>query len=162
VLGERTVGHLIGEMGLLQDAGRSATAIALEPTVMLAISKKDFWRLMYEDREFQQMVVATLIGNVLTADENRIAIAAPERDLFDRVSKLASENEQLAELMQLRQETIHFIVHDLRNPLHMMHMVLENLDLAGDKLDEDRRGRFLALARGGVDRMLGMVDAMLD
>lgn len=162
VLGERTVGHLIGEMGLLQDAPRSASAIALEPTLLLAISKKDFWRLMYESHEFQQMVVATLISNILTADENRIAIAAAERELFDRLSKLASENEQLAELMQLRQETIHFIVHDLRNPLHMMHMVLENLDLGGDKLDEERKARFLALARGGVDRMLGLVDAMLD
>jgi signal transduction histidine kinase len=162
VLGERTVGHLIGEMGLLQDAPRSASAIALEPTMLLAISKTDFWRLMYENRDFQQMVVATLIGNVLTADENRIAVAAAERDLFDRLSKLASENEQLAELMQLRQETIHFIVHDLRNPLHMMHMVIENLGLGADKIDEARRARFLALARGGVDRMLGMVDAMLD
>ena len=162
VLGERTVGHLIGEIGLLQETPRTASAVALDPTVLLAISKTDFWRLMYEDRDFQQMVIATLIGHLLTADQNRIAIAAAERELFERLSKLATENEQLAELMQLRQETIHFIVHDLRNPLHMMHMVLENLDLGGDKLDEERRARFLALARGGVERMLGLVDAMLD
>jgi len=160
-LGQRGPGNLIGEISLLSDAPRSASALALEPSILLAITRDDFWRMMKEEA-FQQMVMQTLIEHIRTADQSRVSAAVVERELLDRISSLASERERLAEIMQLRQETIRFIVHDLRNPLNLTRMALSMVEMTGDVKPDDPQVRFMAMAKGGLQRMLSLVDVILD
>jgi signal transduction histidine kinase len=160
-LGQRGPGNLIGEISLLSDAARSASALALEPSILLAITRDDFWRMMKEEA-FQQTVMHTLIEHIRTADQSRVSAAVAERELLDRISSLASERERLAEIMQLRQETIRFIVHDLRNPLNLTRMALSMVEMTGDVKPDDPQVRFMAMAKGGLQRMLSLVDVILD
>jgi len=159
-LGYRGEGSLLGEISLLSDAPRAASAIATQPTTLLAIPRDTFWTLMQQDTEFQKVIMQTVISALLAVDQKLVSAAASEKDMFSRLGSLSTENEQLAELMRLRQETIHFVVHDLRNPLNMIQMSLKMLKSTA--IDDERRERFQAMASGGVTRMLSLVDVMLD
>jgi signal transduction histidine kinase len=161
LLGTRGKGHLIGEISLLRDGKRSATAQALEKTTLLAISRDDFWRLLNTEHAFQEVVIHTLVEHLQFADEGRVTAAVSERSLFERLTSLASRSDRLAELMQLRQETIRFIVHDLRSPLNLIRMALTMIEMTTMNLDENSR-RFLHTALGGTQRMLRLVDTLID
>lgn len=163
VLNFRGAGDMIGEIALLANEPRSASVLVIEETTMQVISREAFWQNFDEDAAFRQSVMRTVISRLLAADESRMQTAAAERDLFNRLSSIANENERLAEVMQLRQETMRFIVHDLRNPLNLVMMALSLIedDEGLCPLDADSR-RFLALASGGVRRMFALVESLLD
>jgi signal transduction histidine kinase len=161
VLGHRGPGDLIGEISLLSEGPRSASAVAIVPTIALELPREAFLELMREDASFQELVVRALLDHIRIADQSRVSAAVGERELFERLFRLSGENERLAALMQLRQETIHFIVHDLRNPLNLTRMALSMVEMTTPNKDE-KTERFMAMASGGIQRMLGLVDAMLD
>lgn len=161
LLGHRGPGNLIGEISLLSDAPRTASALALEPTVLLAFSRDAFWSMMKEEA-FQQTVMQTLIAHIMTADEGRVLAAVDERALIDRIASLSGERERLAEVLQLRQETVRFIIHDLRNPLTLTRMALGILEMDDVGGPEHDPARFMAMAQGGLQRMLSLVDMLLD
>lgn len=54
------VGHLFGEMALLDRAERSATAIAAEPTTLVRISRTRFRELIRAEPEFALHVMGVL------------------------------------------------------------------------------------------------------
>jgi signal transduction histidine kinase len=162
ILGYRGEGELIGEISIISDAPRSASAAAMEPMELFTIGREDFWRILREDVDFQRMVMETLIESLLDADRFLVTATDSERDLFERFSSLSSEHDRIAELMRLRKETIHFIVHDLRNPLNLVSMALSLIRATPGYDSEGQMGRFVAMANGGVQRMLALVDALLD
>ncbi len=51
IVARRTQGDLLGEMGIFDDAPRSASIIATEPTTLMVITKKDLLRLLQQDAE---------------------------------------------------------------------------------------------------------------
>ncbi|MCC6905715.1 MAG: cyclic nucleotide-binding domain-containing protein [Anaerolineae bacterium] len=159
-LSSHSAGAMIGEIGLLQHAPRSASIIATEPTDILVLSRDDFWYLFRSDYGFQETVLNTIIDRLLSADVSRVEASLSEHRLYERLGALSEENRALAELMQLRQETIHFIVHDLRNPLNMIMMALSILEMPGSDVNE--RASFMDMAKGGVQRMLVLIDSLLD
>jgi signal transduction histidine kinase len=162
VLGYRGPGSLIGELSLLSDEPRAASVLAVEPVTLLAISRDDFWRLMRSDDDFREMVMHTLIETLREADASRIRAAVLERDLFSRLVSLSDENDRLAELMQLRQETLHFIVHDLRNPLNLIMTALSLIEHTVEFDAEGHLPHLVASAYMGTQRMLTAVNTILD
>jgi two-component system, OmpR family, phosphate regulon sensor histidine kinase PhoR len=68
----------------------------------------------------------------------------------------------MAEIMQLRQETMRFIIHDLRNPLHLAMTALAMVEEEPDYNAGTDSGRFVTMAQGGLQRMLNLVEAILD
>jgi signal transduction histidine kinase len=162
VLSYCTADQIFGEVSLLQYGPRTASAMVVENTRMIGISRKEFWNLFHDKPVFREMIFQTVVGLLLNADESRKQSAAAERDLFERLGSLASEHDQLAEIVNLRQETMRFIVHDLRNPLNLIMMALSmiEVDSAYNKDAESRR--FLALAIGGVKRMYSLTESLLD
>src|SRR5262249_16085742 len=127
-LGYRGSGSLLGEVSLLSEAPRTASAVAGQPTRLLEIPRDAFWDLMSKDSNLQRVVTHTVISALLAADQKRVTSSGSEKELFSRLGSLSSQNEQLAELMRLRQETINFIVHDLRNPLNLIQLALQMID----------------------------------
>jgi signal transduction histidine kinase len=64
--------------------------------------------------------------------------------------------------MQLSHETMRFIVQDMRNPIGLASCALSMIEMAPDYDRESDIGRFVAMATGGLQRMLNMVDSLLD
>jgi signal transduction histidine kinase len=104
----------------------------------------------------------TLINHLLKADRSRLQAELWERDLESRFNKLSTEHERMAEIMQIRQETMRFIIHDLRNPLHLAMTALAMIEDEPDYNAESDSGRFVTMAQGGLQRMLNLVEAILD
>jgi signal transduction histidine kinase len=107
-------------------------------------------------------MVVELVHHLMATDESHLRAVAHEHDLFDRVSSLSDENERMAQLNQLRNDTTHFIIHDLRNPLNMINSAVGMLESgSGGTADEETRTLIL-VAKRGVQRMLSLVDTLLD
>lgn len=157
-LGYRNRGEVFGEVSLLADTVRTASVVALEPTTVHYISKDVFWSRIHDDEEFRSGIIKTLINVLLNADHSRVKSATTERKMSENIQELSNENDRLSEIMTLRHETIHFIVHDLRNPLNLTMLALS---MMGDDVSTENE-MFLGMAQDGVQRMLRLVDTMLD
>jgi signal transduction histidine kinase len=148
VLGYVGAGEMLGEVAMWTNERRTAAAMAAEPLELLAISREDFWRLFDEDWAFRHLITNELIRHILAADQSRLAAAATERTL--------------STLIELRQATTRFIVHDLQNPLNLIMMALSMVESdpsfdAGSEMAE-----YTATAKSSVSRMLTLVESLLD
>ena len=162
LLGYRGAGDLIGEISLLNDAPRTASALALEPATLLAIPRDAFWTLLRGNPDFQDTVIHTLIEALLNADRSRQETTKWEYGILERLSTLSGEREHLAELLQIRREMVQFVVHDLRSPLQVVSLAIDMLRLkSAETLNEDQL-RYLRMSQGGVRRVLDLIDAILD
>jgi signal transduction histidine kinase len=155
-------GDIIGEMALISHGARSASVMAVEDTTLRVVSRDRFEHLVADDPDFRAGLMSMLVERLRRASEALGAAAVAEADLFERLSSLASEHERLAELMQLRQETMQFIVHDLRNPLNTIVTALSALERAVDLGQAPQAQNLIDVGRGNVQRMLLLVDSILD
>lgn len=80
-----------------------------------------------------------------------------------RTNELASANTQLRAAELARDELTNMIVHDLRNPLTTVIMGLDWLQKMGDEPErQESRHRFLNNARAATDRLVTMINDLLD
>ncbi len=162
-LGYRSPGTVLGEIALFKGTSRSATVMAIEPTVVRVIEGSRFWELLETTPDFRNLLLASLIESMLVVDETQVKSAAAERDLIERLASISTEHERLAELIQLRQEMTRFIVHDLRNPLNLIMFTLSLLRTAEERqYTQQYIEQIQDLAEGAIQRMLTLVDALLE
>src|SRR5512133_238449 len=82
ILGFRGSGGMIGEMALLENQPRSATVVALEPTLLLGISLDAFYRLSSRNPRFSLKMMGMLSSRLRNSDDqlNQVAMHARQRD----------------------------------------------------------------------------------
>jgi PAS domain S-box-containing protein len=66
------------------------------------------------------------------------------------------------ELNQFRDDMTHMLVHDLRSPLAVLRGSLDMIESDIERKRTDRVGRWIDSARSGSDRMLHLIDQLLD
>lgn len=155
-------GEVIGEMALLENRPRSASVVALENLRLLRIGRDDFYRLLHEIPTMSLKIMENLSTRLRMADQARSRSQVSEKRLSQQVHELISERKQLLELQRLRQETLDMIVHDLRNPLGSISMSAKMLEmvLPEDCIETNRQ--VLNVMQNSCDRLLRMVDTMLE
>ena len=79
-------GEFFGEMGLVDDAPRSATVIAIEPCELLTISKADFKKCLAENFDICMGVMRGLVKRLRDADRKIGSLAL--MDVYGRVARL--------------------------------------------------------------------------
>ena len=79
-------GEIVGEMGLIDDSPRSATVIAIEPSELLAISKREFHRCLAENFDMSMGVMRGLVRRLREADRKIGSLAL--LDVYGRVARL--------------------------------------------------------------------------
>lgn len=79
-------GDYFGELALLDDAPRSATVAAVEPTELLVVTKTAFQALLHRQPDSMQAVVRELVGRVRELTDNVRALALV--DVFGRIVRL--------------------------------------------------------------------------
>ncbi len=161
-LGYRGPGEVMGEMALIEDQPRSATAVVLKEGRMLRISREDFRQMMRRFPEIGVNIMKEMSRRLRASDNARHSSLVDARQLVSQVSILQSEKQQLLELQRLRQETSDLIVHDLRNPLQN---IMGALQLVPVVLPEDvwqANRELLEIAQAGCDRMQLLIDTLLD
>ena len=79
-------GEFFGEMGLIDDAPRSASVVAIEPCELLVITRRDFKRCMAENSEMAMAVMRGLVRRLREADRKIGSLAL--LDVYGRVARL--------------------------------------------------------------------------
>jgi len=79
-------GEFFGEMGLVDDAPRSASVVSIEPCELLQLSKRDFKKCMAENFEMAQEVMRGLVRRLREADRKIGSLAL--LDVYGRVARL--------------------------------------------------------------------------
>jgi len=79
-------GEFFGEMGLIDDAPRSASVVAIEPCELLVITRRDFKRCMTESAEMAMAVMRGLVRRLREADRKIGSLAL--LDVYGRVARL--------------------------------------------------------------------------
>ncbi|HEX5091078.1 MAG TPA: Crp/Fnr family transcriptional regulator [Burkholderiales bacterium] len=79
-------GEFFGEMGLIDDAPRSASVVAIEPCELLVITRRDFKRCMTENAEMAMAVMRGLVRRLREADRKIGSLAL--LDVYGRVARL--------------------------------------------------------------------------
>ena len=82
-------GEFFGEMGLIDDAPRSATVIAIEPCELLTISNADFKKCLSENFDIAMAVMRGLVKRLREADKKIGSLAL--MDVYGRVARLLME-----------------------------------------------------------------------
>ena len=131
----------------------------------------------HEDREATVVVAAALQrGEPLAAFENRFRCkdgsyrwlqwtATPRLDeqliyavAHDTTDRKLLEH-QTQETLKMRNDFVSFVTHQLRTPLSGIKWMLE---LANDTLDETEKASYIEDARESADRLIGLVNDLLD
>lgn len=78
VLAELGPGELVGEMGIISEKPRSATVVALEPSVLKVIERQDFLDTMQSDREMAVKLLRVLFDRLRQADARLSQLEKPQ------------------------------------------------------------------------------------
>lgn len=141
-------GELLGEVSLLANERRTATAMAVEPSRLLAISPDNFWKLLDDDWAFRHLLINELVKHLLAADRSRVDAAATER--------------ALSQVIELRQATTRFIVHDLQNPLSLIKLALTMIEEEPGYDPHSETAANIDSAKRSAARMMLLVESLLD
>lgn len=123
------LGHLVGELGAITQSPRSATLVATTRVVLSRISTEHFRGLLANALSLVETMLSSTRGYVISADTARIDLGNTFQQVQKRVNVLGEEKKQLEELLRLRDELESMVVHDLRNPLNTVTLVLDLLEL---------------------------------
>jgi signal transduction histidine kinase len=162
ILGYRDAGEFVGEMALIDDLPRSATVVALGEVRLLKITREDFQQLLAESTLLDHNLLRKLSARLRAADDERTASVAAQQRLTQHVVELEVANQQLLAARRLQQETVDLIVHDLRNPLHVIVNALGVLNMAMPDEVLRANAELFNLATHNTNRMIRLIDSMLD
>jgi CRP/FNR family cyclic AMP-dependent transcriptional regulator len=79
-------GEFFGEMGLIDDAPRSASVVAIEACELLSIAKRDFKKCLADNFEMTMAVMRGLVRRLREADRKIGSLAL--LDVYGRVARL--------------------------------------------------------------------------
>jgi signal transduction histidine kinase len=161
LLSIRGRGEILGEMSLVGEQPRSASLIAVEKTQLLRITADRFRVLMNEYPGISWNVLLVLNDRLHEADIARTVILKEEQDLAQRLERLTSEAERLAELARVRQETIELVAHDLRTPLTVIDGCIQMLELSLSEEALASAGKILSLAQRSASRLMTLLEELL-
>lgn len=156
-------GHLVGELGAITRNPRSATLVATSPVLLSRIPTAHFRALLTETLSLVESMVSSTRVSMISADTARITLGNTYQRAQKRVARLGEEKLQLQELLRLREELESMVMHDLRNPLNTMTLVLELLEPFKNQVRDPEH--FMLLTRMGVSAaqsMMQLISMMLD
>ena len=85
-LGETRAGEILGEIALIDDQPRSASAEALEPTDCLLLTKQRFDRLVRKEPQIAWCIVPTLADRIRELHDNAVATEQRLRRLEEKTA----------------------------------------------------------------------------
>jgi signal transduction histidine kinase len=141
VLAHVSDGEVLGEMVLYHDGARTARATAVHPTNLLRLSLEDL-------EEALRLAPTEILRNLLRASVERLHAANEQR-----IGEMLR-----AERLAVVGTMTNVIVHDLKNPLDVIHGVAGTLE-DGDVADPRKLAGLLDRA---FERMLRMIQDLLE
>ena len=162
LLAYRGPGDILGEMTVMSRVPRSATVVVVEDAEALCIKGEEFRALTKTVPGICHTMLCVLAERLRAADVARTAVVLEEQHLVKQLQMRTTEAERLTELARLRQQTVDLIVHDLRSPLSVIRGCLDLFDESMSEASRRASEEVLGIARRSTDRLLSLVEALLD
>ena len=141
-------GEFFGEMAIICDAGRTASALAVTDCRLLIIHKKDFKRLMCKDVKLCHKLLRAVSERLRRADEEiesllfRNILGRVAKVLHDLYSSHGRQTQRGAEIIEhYTHQELADLVGTTREPLSRALAMLRHADLV-----DTRQGRIVILA----------------
>jgi signal transduction histidine kinase len=154
VLSGLQVGDVFGEYALIDNKKRSASIYAEETLHLLRLSRKNFSRLMAENKEIQKGLLHLFVNRLRDHD-------ILEKQLADQTKQIIRQKEALEELNEEKNHLMGIIAHDLKNPLASTLSLAQLLQSESESFDEDQVICINGIIKA-LNRMCDMVDRILD
>jgi signal transduction histidine kinase len=157
------VGHLFGEMAVVDDLPRSATVVARDAVRLLSVRRDDFRNIVAANGAIALSITRSVSAMVRASNESFLEnLHRRNRALLKANRDLRRTQERLiqAERLSVLGKFASLILHDIRNPIAILRGFAEMVQLApGDTaLVERNIGRIIAEA----DRLNRLASEMLD
>jgi signal transduction histidine kinase len=157
------IGHLFGEMAVVDDLPRSATVIALGAVRLLSVGRDDFRGIVASNGAIALSITRSVSAMVRASNESFLEnLHRRNRALLKANRELRRTQERLiqAERLSVLGKFASLILHDIRNPIAILKGYAEMVQLAPeDRALVDRNiGRIIAEA----DRLNRLASEMLD
>ncbi|TFG82921.1 MAG: cyclic nucleotide-binding domain-containing protein [Spirochaetales bacterium] len=163
LLGVHGPGHFFGEMALVDDLPRSATAVSREDTLVLFLYRDDFHALVRGHSSIALSVMMSMSYVVRRSNEVYV------EDLSKRNEELERAYAELkrAQAERLRNERLStlgnfssLILHDIRNPLSIIKGQLQLMAMHLD--DQERLRKSIEALSGETSRLERLAGEFLD
>lgn len=163
LLATHGVGHLFGEMAVVDDLPRSATVVAHDAVRLLSVSRDDFRAIVAGNGAIALSITRSVSAMVRASNESFLEnLHHRNRALLRANRELRRTQERLiqAERLSVLGKFASLILHDIRNPIAIMKGYAEMMQLAPDDraLVERNVGRIIVEA----DRLNRLASEMLD
>jgi len=156
-------GHLFGEMALIDRLPRSATVISKDYTRVLYIVEKDFLKILSENKSIALSIIRSLSGIVRKSNDNFFEdLRARNRQLETAYQDLKKAQDELLHRERLSNlgKFSSMILHDIRNPIQVIKMYLDILQLDDDL--PEATDKHLNSIRLEGDRLNNIANELLD
>lgn len=162
ILGHQGLGAVLGEMAVLEGVYHSATVVATTDVRMMEIKRDDFLAFIEENPDINQHILASLSTRLREADKDRQQDTRQRQRQQEQIDELIAQKEQLLAMQRIRIEMSDLIIHDLRNPLNLMHGAIQMLEMMmpEDVLLENQE--LIDIGTAASDRMQRLIDSLLD
>jgi signal transduction histidine kinase len=163
LLASHGVGHLFGEMAVVDDLPRSATVVARDAVRLLSVARDDFRGIVAANGAIALSITRSVSAMVRASNESFLEnLHRRNRALLKANRELRRAQERLiqAERLSVLGKFASLILHDIRNPIAILKGFAEMVQLAPDDraLVERNIGRIIAEA----DRLNRLASEMLD
>ena len=142
-------GDVIGEMGLIQNAPRSASVYTTTSCTMLEMDKKDFETILAKNPRIALDLIGITLDRIRENDQKAI-------------SELQKTNKVLQQMDRNKMEFIQVTAHELRTPLTVLKGYVNVLQALLGVDAKNSVGEVLQGINKGTDRMHEIVNTMLD
>lgn len=162
ILGHQGLGSVLGEMAVLEGVHHSATVVATTKVRMMEIKRDAFLNFIEENPDINQHILASLSTRLREADKDRQQDTRRRQRQQEKIDDLLAQKEKLVVMQRTRSEMSDLIIHDLRNPLNLMHGAIQMLEmmLPEEVLLENQE--LIDIGTAASDRMQRLIDSLLD
>src|SRR5512137_492181 len=163
LIAEHGVGHLFGEMAVVDDLPRSATVVARDAVRLLSVVRDEFRSIVAANGAIALSITRSVSAMVRASNESFLEnLHRRNRALLKANRELRRTQERLiqAERLSVLGKFASLILHDIRNPIAILRGFAEMVQLAPQDtaLVERSIGRIIAEA----DRLNRLASEMLD
>jgi len=162
ILGYQGLGSVLGEMAVLEGVHHSASVIATTDVRMMEINRDSFLNFIKENPDINQHILSSLSTRLREADKDRQQDARQLRHQQAKIDDLLSQKEKLLAMQRTRIEMSDLIIHDLRNPLNLMHGAIQMLEMMMPTEVLLENQELIDIGSAASDRMQRLIDSLLD
>ena len=162
ILGYQGLGSVLGEMAVLEGVHHSATIVATDDVRMMEIHRDEFLNFIRENPDVNQHILSSLSTRLREADKDRQQDTRQIHRQKEQIDDLLNQKEKLVAMQRTRTEMSDLIIHDLRNPLNLMHGAIQMLEMMMPKEVLLENQELIDIGSAASDRMQRLIDSLLD